>query len=931
MLGPSTVADPNDNAWEQDTQFSAEVGETLPAAPRTSPAADPVRVGRFVMLDRIGAGGMGVVYAAYDQQLDRKIAIKLLHGGGQGEQAQARIMREAQAMARVSHPNVAAVYEVGTHEGCVFLAMELVRGQTITQWREQRPRTIEEIAEVFCQAGRGLATAHGAGLVHRDFKPANALVGDDGRVRVLDFGLARPGQTAGVRRTAVPGDIERHDNLSTELTREGQLVGTPPYMAPELFRGAIADPRSDQFAFSVALFETAFGRRPFAAENLPALAAAVSAGRPATVPLQTPKQRWIHAVIMRGLATDPDDRYPSMDALIEALGSVPRRRTPVWLAGGIVGLTALAGAGAWALRADAPDLPGCEMPLSQVEWDDTRRTRLGTAMAPNNASAGERVTAWVDDYVERWQAHASQVCAPQPTAEPEVVKLVRAQRQCLGVRSAELASLLTAIEAAPPDTQAGASRALHSLHPPVRCMEPSHLAALEPGIDPAPLLDRVMQIRLELGAAQACHDRGDASGAVVIARQARREAEGIDVPSLRAHAMFVVSYMLFASGSGPEAYALAEEANFAAAAGDDGFRKVLNLAWLAIVADLLGRDEDAVAAKAQADGEAKSLAPDPELEAWFAFFEGTALGLPSPERIGRLRRSVELFAQVYGDDSQEVVGTAHNLGEALIDVGQLDEAYTLLDQRRQLLERELGANVSHVVWEYASLARIRAEQGRLDEAIALTDRALANATAGAPDNERVRAVALEMRGAIEAQAGRADAGIASLRTALGHYETETPNPHEAAKLRVQIGLTQLARGNVAEARTELRAAEASLSEVLSLRELRAHQLHGVLTTLSAWACFELGDSADAAVLLERLGDEDVEGVTAYLRLRVAEAGGAPDPALRAEAVAQLALPRPATDRDVRWRALRERATTWMAGPPAQDPPSTPVGDVQPPG
>jgi len=210
----------------------------------------PARIGPYTVLRAIGRGAMGVVYSAYDDRLDRKIAVKHLHlGRDAGPQAEARLLREAQALARVSHPNVVQVYEVGEHGREVYIAMEFVRGQTLRAWARAAARPWREVLGVYLQAGRGLAAAHAAGLVHRDFKPDNVMIGDDGRVRVMDFGLARS--------QAEPVPVRPDDplssstaNLSLSHTVAGRLLGTPAYMAPEQHIGAPGEARSDQFSFN---------------------------------------------------------------------------------------------------------------------------------------------------------------------------------------------------------------------------------------------------------------------------------------------------------------------------------------------------------------------------------------------------------------------------------------------------------------------------------------------------------------------------------------------------------------------------------------------------------------------------------------------------------------------------------------------------------
>jgi WD40 repeat protein/tRNA A-37 threonylcarbamoyl transferase component Bud32 len=288
--------------------------------------AVPVTIGRFRVLRPIGAGGMSVVYAAYDEKLDRRIALKLLRGG-ESPDSQTRLLREAQAMARVAHPNVVAVHEVGRWGDQVYVAMEFVRGRDLRTWLAEGRRDPAEVVEVFAAAGRGLAAAHAAGLVHRDFKPANVLLGDDGRARVVDFGLVRqsddePAQAPdlGLARAAAAGR-----ELTASLTATGALVGTPAYMSPEQHEGRPADARSDQFSFCVALYEALYAAHPFAGATVVELAEAVLAGRIGPVPEDSRVPGWLRRVVLRGLSVDPAARWPAMDDLIDELGRDPER------------------------------------------------------------------------------------------------------------------------------------------------------------------------------------------------------------------------------------------------------------------------------------------------------------------------------------------------------------------------------------------------------------------------------------------------------------------------------------------------------------------------------------------------------------------------------------------------------------------------------
>ena len=285
-------------------------------------------IGRYVVLRRIGAGGMGVVFAAYDPQLDRRVALKLLRTGvglGEGE-AKARLVREAQAIAQLSHPHVVAVYDVGTATtGDVYIAMEFVEGDTLTNWLQRWERSWRDVVEMFVDAGRGLAAAHGVGLLHRDFKPDNVLVGADGRVRVTDFGLARSLVTGGEDGDTRP--TRELAQLRVTLTATGAVMGTPRYMAPEQLAGKDISAAADQWSFCVALYEAVYGVHPIAGDTAAKMLDEGARMRPPPEGKGVPAS--LLAVVTRGLDAVPARRYPSMTALLAELTHAlrpPRRR-----------------------------------------------------------------------------------------------------------------------------------------------------------------------------------------------------------------------------------------------------------------------------------------------------------------------------------------------------------------------------------------------------------------------------------------------------------------------------------------------------------------------------------------------------------------------------------------------------------------------------
>jgi serine/threonine protein kinase len=289
---------------------------------------------------------MGVVYEGHDPELDRRVALKVLRPEVEAQrslQARARMMREAQALARLRHPNVTMVYEVGHGEtGAMFIAMELVEGRTLSRWLRSRPRSWHEIVEVFLQAGRGLAAAHRAGLVHRDFKPDNVIVDESGSARVVDFGLARGFGMAELLPTLDDADSGA---VTLHLTCTGAVLGTPAYMAPEQFQGAPLHATSDQFSFCVALFEALYGRRPFPGNDLPSLQRSLTRGQPVGPRRGVPRS--LYRVLQRGLAIEPARRFASMERLLEALAACRQRsaspRSLLLVAGLAAALTAYVG------------------------------------------------------------------------------------------------------------------------------------------------------------------------------------------------------------------------------------------------------------------------------------------------------------------------------------------------------------------------------------------------------------------------------------------------------------------------------------------------------------------------------------------------------------------------------------------------------------
>jgi len=314
----------------------------------------PTCVGRYQLGEALGTGGMGVVYRAHDPDLDRAIAIKVVRAGG--EASETRLLREAQAMARLRHPNVVPIFDVGPAEGAVFVAMPLLEGGTLRHWLHSGAPTFGEILDRFVAAGRGLAAAHAAGLVHRDFKPENVLLGTDGETQVSDFGLACLASDE-----AAPSPITGASPLTPgALTESDDVLGTPDYMAPEQLRGDPSDARADQFSFCIALWEGIYGEAPFpepadgTPDPLRARLNAITAGP--VPPPRRDRPAWIAQLLVRGLAADPDLRWPTMQALLDAIAARRAPRRWPWYLAAALGIVGLAVAVAMVLRPPPPPL-----------------------------------------------------------------------------------------------------------------------------------------------------------------------------------------------------------------------------------------------------------------------------------------------------------------------------------------------------------------------------------------------------------------------------------------------------------------------------------------------------------------------------------------------------------------------------------------------
>jgi eukaryotic-like serine/threonine-protein kinase len=464
-------------------------------------------IGRYIVVEALGRGGMGEVFLAYDPELDRRVALKLVRPRRDADGRQ-RLLLEAQAQAQLSHPNVVTVYDVGTHDEHVFIAMEHVRGQTFQEWLDDRPRSWRDVVDVLVRAGRGLAAAHAVGLVHRDFKPANVMVAEDGRVRVLDFGLARRFEKVDTRHPEIPASISgEHEALGPDsgLTSAGVVMGTPAFMAPEQFSGGAIDARTDQFSFCIVLFRALYGVSPFSGKTYETLAKSVTEGSLVDPPRAKHVPRRIRSVIRRGLARNASDRHASMDALLRELEGARRGRRVV-----VVGIAAAAVAGALVIGAGAAmsgptACADTSAPMREV-WNEPTVAEVRAAFLGSGAAHGqdtyERVepmlSAWVDAWVDmrRDTCEATQIRGEQSPA------LMDLRMACLDRKLHHLDAIVQVFALSDQEIVGNAVESAGKLPGIEECADLDRLHASLPAV-PAEHADEIGAVRQELALLRA--------------------------------------------------------------------------------------------------------------------------------------------------------------------------------------------------------------------------------------------------------------------------------------------------------------------------------------------------------------------------------------------------------------------------------------------
>jgi tRNA A-37 threonylcarbamoyl transferase component Bud32/tetratricopeptide (TPR) repeat protein len=510
--------------------------------------AEAVSVGRFRLLQRLGEGGMGTVYAAFDDRLDRKIAVKLIRPSRlESADVRERTLREARALARLSHPNVVHVYEVGEIGDQLFVAMEFLAGPTLRDWLDAEPRPWREVLQIYCQAGEGLVAAHAQGIIHRDFKPHNAMLGADGRVRVLDFGLARIGE---FEMAQADGHAQLTDGA---LTMTGALLGTPAYMAPEHLKARQVSVLSDQFSFCVALFEALYGHRPFAGETIIHLRTNLTAGRITARPRDTDVPRWVHAVLLRGLSVESADRWPSMRELITALERDPDLRRRRVVAG--TALVAFAGALGFALiqpfiqpsdpPVEAEVCAGVRDQITEV-WGETRSASVQELVHSRHGANADEILAiavpQLHRYANEWSDMRDEACRIHAEGQ-QSDNVFDLRTACLDQRLAGLDALVQILADADAEQLANITKGASELPAIERCADTTALlAAIAPPED-AGIRARVEQHRETLARAKVHADVGQSKLGLELVTKVLADAETLTYEPLLAESYLRKGYI----------------------------------------------------------------------------------------------------------------------------------------------------------------------------------------------------------------------------------------------------------------------------------------------------------------------------------------------------------------------------------------------------
>ncbi len=786
-------------AREDDQRLS--IADTVPTTGPLEPGLEPrfERIGRYVVLEHLGTGGMGRVHAAFDPVLERRVALKLVKSGRTAlaaEEVKARLLREGKTIAQLNHPNIVSIFDMGIEDGEVYVAMELVDGGSLKGWLSAKARTWREVLAVYLEAGRGLAASHRAGLVHRDFKPENVLVGADGRVRVTDFGLSTSISSKELAGGPQPG--------SAWLTQSGALLGTPAYMSPEQWEGRPADALSDQFSFCLALFEGVFRSRPFEREvGKPRAWRRVEPVGGPSVPAA------LRAALDRGLSIDPRQRFPSMEALLSALE--PRATPRWWFAAAAAGLVLVA-AGLVAARLSQRCTGAAA--LAEAVWSPSVAASVDRALE-QDPGAARLVRTRLSAYLAAWATMHTEACEATRVRGEQSDQVLTVRMACLERRRADVRALLEVITTnSKPDQLQAAPEAVEALTPLAVCADTAALLAQGPAPAKPATVAAVEGVRDQLAQERALMDLGRYDDASTRASVAHQRALAADDPAALAETLALEGALDEKRGDLKAAEkVLLEAISTADAARHDAVRADAATTLMLVVGVRQARYSEAAAWDKLAEGAIARVGGDPWLQARLLQTRGLVRYAEGKlqEAVETQQRAADTYAKLDPGGVQR--GLALNeLGAALRGARKVPQALATYDQALTMLRARLGESSDAVAASRNGLANTFMLEGRFEEAQAMYLAAVTVFERRLGPKHFRTVTGYNNVGVVLAEQERFAEALPYFEKVVAARDAQAADP-KAADAHANLGLLLLELGRPGDARVEFERSKALLQGV----------------------------------------------------------------------------------------------------------------------
>lgn len=831
----------SNSAWlpgQAEPGFAAETAAVVPS--------DQLRIDRYTVLYPLGRGGMGVVYAAYDPKLDRNVALKLLPTRrAKHQRSKQRLIREARALAKLSHPHVVQVHDVGEYRETIYIAMELVEGHPLSQWSMKTPRpSWRDILGVYREAAQGLAAAHAKGLIHRDFKPSNVLIGRDGRARVVDFGVAfvhsrglssqdsRPDASAGPddhgNQDAGPDSADESVDsratglwqraISERITHANALLGSPSYMAPEQHDSAEVSAAADQYSLCASLYQSLYGEPPFVVPKSPEWLSHLRDRKRQGLrepPENTEVPIWLFRVLQRGLAPDPAERFPSMDELIRALSNDPQalRRSRIRTAA-LAGGSSILALGLAALLMVLPKEHPYTLCIDEgrdlpTRWQEAKTNIQDMFLAtkhPNAAGTYERVAQIVTTYVDSWLAMHQEVCTAAHAAEMSASATpdVALRADCLDISKHRLIEQLAIFAQADTDVLNQAVWAVMRLPAIADCSNVDRLRAAPSLPRSSAARDQVSELFRRLERVQVLFANGKYRAAQAEVASVLRQSPAVRFPAVDGWARYWSAKIHQELGDYGAARTLFQQAlEHAAEAGHDDLIALCWLGQITMLSGRLGRHEEAMSLVSAAEIAVKR-ARNPQLDRDLADAVGfIAMGQGKlSEAYAHYQRALMLGQTYSGLEHPDVVWAVHNLALVSQRLGQLDKATEGFERSIELWEKSLGPDHPNLAHPLTNLGLALHDQGAYEKARTVLMRALAIREASFGPTHQELGYPLTNLGLVLNQLGRHDEARTYLLRAVAIWEkTFGPDHPPLGHALNNLGWAARALGDIPASRT----------------------------------------------------------------------------------------------------------------------------------